>query len=100
MSVPDTSTGPRMNFSVPVESQVMKGLFGSSVLPLNVLMALQVSASSWAWIAAVIQFGSLASVGLAVGVVAVEPGAVGLAVGLPVLEAVGVVVDVPVTRAC
>src|SRR6185437_7634745 len=86
MSVPETSAGPRMYFVPPSLEQVTNGLFGSSVLVWNLFRSVQVSASNWAWITGVTQFGSLASVGLAVGVVAVgveeavaEPEGVGAA---------------------
>ncbi len=62
---------------------------GSSVLVRNLFRSVQVSASYCAWRAGVTQFGSLASVGLAVGVVAAALGVVAAAAG--VLVPVGVV---------
>jgi hypothetical protein len=100
MSVPSSSAGPRMYFSVPSTLQVTRGFFGSACSPPCRLASFeQSSAMNFSYRAWSIQAVSLASVGL-VGVVA--PAGVGVteAFGLPVGEAgpvpVGVAVGVGV----
>ncbi len=51
--VPDNSTGPRMNFSVPVESQVMSGFESGARFALTAALPLQLKSLYWAWSAGV-----------------------------------------------
>ncbi len=95
MSLPSTSTGPRMYFSPRSCEQVTSGFFGSSVPPCSAEVSVQSSATNRCSIAGVIQRGSLAFVGAGVGVA--PP--VGVTLGFVV--ALGVVVAVLArTRAC
>ena len=65
---PSTSTGPRINFSEPVTSQVISGTSGSSTWPASLKVVAQSSASNSSRSSGVIQFKSLGSVGAAFGV--------------------------------
>ena len=75
MLAPSTSTGPRINFAVPLTSQVTKGIFGSSICPGSLNAVEQSSSSNSFWISGVIQFRSLASTGVACSEAGVSAGA-------------------------
>src|SRR6478752_2084246 len=81
MSVPSTSTGPRMYFAFLSSEHVTSGLAGSSTTALTDSGLEQSSLVNWSRTSGVTQAGSLASGGVAVGV-AVPVGALEAAVAL------------------
>jgi hypothetical protein len=88
MVSPETSTGPRMYLNAFSVSHVMSGSSaGATLAALASTEAQSKSRYSW-YSASETQFGSLASVGLAVGVV--ESDSVGSGVGASVADGVAV----------
>src|SRR5436190_13334854 len=82
MSVPSTSTGPRMYLDFLSSEQVTSGLAGSSTAALTASGLLQSSLVNWSRISGVTQAGSLALAGVALGVAVLPlvPVSVGAAV--------------------
>src|SRR6476661_2426870 len=81
MSVPSTSTGPRMYLAALSSEHVTSGLVGSSTTALTDSGLEQSSLVNWSRISGVIQAVSLASVGVAVGVAVPVAPSVGAGVG-------------------
>src|SRR6476659_6327580 len=81
MSVPSTSTGPRMYLAALSSDHVTSGLVGSSTTALTDSGLEQSSLVNWSRISGVIQAVSLASVGGAVGVAVPVAPSVGAGVG-------------------